>query len=70
MQKKPTSMRRQNNFLSKAVEAATYALGRNWIISQDFHGALCTQRLTALGEPPNFLNIFHVGTCWKVQIPV
>lgn len=60
-------MGRQNNFLSKAVEAVTDASGRIWIICQDFHGALRTQqRLTALGEPPDFLGIFDVGTCWKV----
>lgn len=58
-------MRRQNNFLSKAVEAVTVASGIIWIICQDFHGALGTQqRLTALKEPPDFLGAFmleHVG---------
>lgn len=36
------------------------------VISQDFRGASCAQqqRLTALGEPPDFLSIFH---CWNVN---
>lgn len=39
MQKKPTSMRWQNNFLSKAVEAVTVAPGTNCLSAKSFAGS-------------------------------